>query len=119
MSEAGANGRLFASAITEPPPQPDREAGCEVLREALALGSTPVPSGADWQRVRAAVLSEAHVRTASHLRRHRLGWFGLAASAVAYFAFSSGRPEVPEIVFVDLDARPGIEFSILRGGVSR
>jgi hypothetical protein len=91
-----------------------------VLRAALA--NQPRTSPDAWSQVRRAVLAEAHeVRVTRSRQRWLLGMITAAAAAaivVGVFMTQGTRIEA-NIVFLDLDTAPGIDFSAVRYGALR
>ena len=78
-------------------------------------------SKAAWSNVRESILVGVATTAARRIRRNwLLGVVGAAvAGVVTFLLVPSGSPEVPSIVFVDLDSAPGVDFAVLRYGATR
>ena len=123
-SEAGSNGGSIRTAMRQPPPSSGGDvevifARAE-LETTLAVPSTSLPSSLHWSKMRSAVLAGARSEPVVSRRLRRLALVGMAASAMAYVVLSIEHlPSPPEIVFLDLEGKPSIEFVIVRGGILR
>lgn len=119
VGEASVSGSRLVTALVETPPPARELAHDPQVQAALALAHVPTPTPSQWGAMRDSLLAGAQPVAGIRIRYRNLGWLGVAASVLAYFAFSETRVDIPQIVFVDLDARPSIEFSIVRGGAIR
>lgn len=120
--EGDARGESLRAAMRQAPPSSALEV--ELFEGSrLAAGLTTVakqPSAQQWSRMRMGLLAEARLHPAASTQRKWLLILGLAASAIAYVTLDSGPVVAPsEIVFLDIEARPLVEFAILRGGAGR
>lgn len=89
---------------------------------ARAMGSAPQsPSGVAWAEVRESVIAVLGSRRTVRARWGLwLGIAGIAATAVfSVMLLARGTPNATTIVFTDLDAMPGVEFSVIRYGALR
>lgn len=114
--------RKLAEPVLSPPadaPCPEPLLSSPVARRAMA---TPVaPTAATWHRVHDAILAD--LQTPSRLRVRRR-WLGAAVAAVlvgvalSHFGRTVAENQI-DIVFVELERAPGLEFTAIRHGVLR
>ena len=121
--EAGVGGSAVREAVRAAPPAAAGPVDFVVSSSLESILSTPVsaePSPVHWKRMRAGLLAGVRSQPVALPRLRRLAMLGIAASVIAYVALG-GDPVIPqpEIAFVDLEERPNVEFSIIRGGLLR
>lgn len=120
--ESAAAAAGVAAAMRQPPLATEDSGLFErpALASVLGVPAHVRPDALEWAGMRDRLFASAR-RESPALRRGRgLVLIGIAASAIAYVLLGSHRTVSPqEIVFLDLDSRPTIEFAIVRGGAPR
>jgi hypothetical protein len=114
--------RKLAEPVLSPPadaPCPEPLLVSPVARRAMATPAAP--TAATWHRVHDAILADLLAPRRLRIRRR---WLGAAVAAVLVGVALShfGRAVVDnqiDIVFVELEHAPGLEFTAIRHGVLR
>ena len=113
-----------AAALRAPVvPELDAAMSSPALESALAakvLATPPRPDLGSWAAVHRAILHDAQSARPSHTyQRWMLSIAAVAAVTVGAVMLTETTTQQSVIVFTDLDAAPGIDFTLLRHGVPR
>lgn len=115
--DGAAASPVFRALATAPAVEedwPDPMLTSSIARAAIT--APPSPSGEAWGRVHDAILADLVAPRRSWARRGWLASGFAAAAAITGLALTGSEPAMPEIVFVDLDRAPNVEFTVVRLG---
>jgi hypothetical protein len=115
--DGAATSRVFRALAT--PPAVHEDWPDPLLASSIAcatITAPPSPSVEAWHRVHDAILADLAMPRRSWARRGWLASGFAAAAAITGLALTGSEPALPEIVFVDLDRAPNVEFTVVRLG---